>query len=496
MTRAWTVMLVAALALVAPASAHATTTFTWTPQELKAANDGAGGSVSLYTRTYTQGDAEHTFPAFSVSGPYVIDNVHCVEDAGYVVCDGADTIRLEGGGGQDFLNVGDEPALLSVPIATTGGGGNDRLQDFSPAGRTLDGGPGDDVLWASRGDDTLDGGSGNDEVDGDAGNDTVRGGDGDDLVYGDHFAAQGADLIDGGPGTDRVDDWSGNADATVTLDGAANDGRPGESDNVVAVETIEGPPGSYTGSDAAETFDVGASGRTTRVSALGGNDTITTNNGPDTIDGGAGADRIVAGHDNDTITGGPGPDTIFADSTGSYCGIYSCTIPFGNDTINARDGEADQIDCGIGADRAVTDTIDTVANCETVEAAKQTDGGGQGGGGPAGGGLAVLSKLSIKRIARSGLRIRVACPAACKVSANLTTARALARTLRLGSSRRLASGRKTLLAAGNATVTLKVSRKAVRRFRRLRKATVQLNVAVTGADGKITRLGRRLRLKR
>ena len=96
-----------------------------------------------------------------------------------------------------------------------------------------------------------------------------------------------------------------------------------------------------------------------------------------------------AGFDNDTITGGPGRDAIFADATGSFCGIFSCTVPFGNDTVNARDGEADSIDCGIGADRAVVDTIDTVANCETVEAGRgrrrwRRRRGRPGGGGGAG----------------------------------------------------------------------------------------------------------------
>jgi Ca2+-binding RTX toxin-like protein len=259
--------------------------------------------------------------------------------------------------------------------------------DFSPAGRTLDGGDGNDVMFGSAGNDTMRGGGGNDEVDGEDGNDNVSGGDGDDTLFGDHFKAPGTDVIDGGPGFDKVDDWdfgtSTRVPVNVTLDNAANDGRPGENDNVIGVEQIEGPAGSYVGSDAAETFVVGESGLASSVSGGGGNDTITTQNGPDTVDGGAGDDRITAGFDNDTVTGGPGRDAIFADSTGSFCGIFSCTFPFGNDTVNARDGEPDQIDCGVGADRAVTDTIDTAANCETNDAAGGSGGGP--GGGPGGG---------------------------------------------------------------------------------------------------------------
>ena len=65
------------------------------------------------------------------------------------------------------------------------------------------------------------------------------------------------------------------------------------------------------------------------------------------------------------------------------CGWYSytCKIPFGNDVVNARDGEADTIDCGVGQDRAIVDAIDVVANCETVEVAGAAP--GPGGAAPA-----------------------------------------------------------------------------------------------------------------
>jgi Ca2+-binding RTX toxin-like protein len=301
---------------------------------------------------------------------------------------------FQGAGGVDTLSISDEPELNAVPATFNGGGGNDKLQDFSPAPRTLDGGEGNDVMFGSDGNDTLRGGNGNDEVDGEGGSDNVSGGAGDDKLFGDHFKAPGADVIDGGPGFDRViDDYpAGEGAVTVTLDNVANDGRAGENDNLIGVESIEGPQGTYVGSDAAETFVVGAAGQASSVSGGGGNDTITTQNGPDAVDGGPGDDRIVSGFDNDTVTGGPGRDSIFSDSTGSFCGIFSCTVPFGNDTINARDGEADQIDCGIGADRAVVDTIDTHANCETVDAATTGGGGGLGGGSGAGK-LTVLTRL-------------------------------------------------------------------------------------------------------
>ena len=489
-------VLIAASTLLAPSAAHADTVITWSQARLAATNDGAGTSVNLYTRELPlTGGGSAVFPAFSIGGAASWSPADaCLEDGGYIVCNPADSFLLQGGDGTDALGIADEPELNAVPATLNGGGGTDRLQDFSPVGRTLDGGGGEDVLEGAGGDDVLRGGPGNDEVDGEGGRDNVSGGDGDDKLYGDHFGPPAADVIDGGPGFDRVvDDWEVGSAVNVTFDNVANDGRPGENDNLIGIEEIEGPPGTYVGSDAAETFTVGAAGRSSNVSGAGGNDTITTLNGSDGVDGGAGDDRIVGGLDNDTITGGPGRDAIFSDSTGSFCGIYSCTVPFGNDTINARDGEVDSIDCGIGADRAVIDAFDTHANCETVEVARGPD----KFVGPDGTvKLGLLTKRSIRRIATRGLRIRVSCPAACRIVADLRTNRALARKLRLPRSRRLAGSRKTLRDKGSTTLTLKIARNAKRRFRRLRKATVTLRVRTTGADKQTATLTRTLKLKR
>ncbi len=483
--------LAAAFTLLAPAAAQAGSHITWTAERLTVTTDGAGDVVSLYTREISG----VVYPAFTTGGPTTYTQATpteggCIEDAGYIVCDAADSFLFQGGGANDTLSISNEAALNAVPATLNGAGGNDKLQDFSSAPRTLDGGEGNDVMFGSDGNDTMRGGNGNDEVDGEGGNDNVSGGDGDDKLYGDHFKAPGADVIDGGPGFDRViDDYPvGEGPVTVTLDNVANDGRAGESDNLIGIEEIEGPPGTYIGSDAAETFTVGATGEASSVSGRGGNDTITTLNGSDQVDGGAGDDRLVTGFDNDNVTGGPGRDTIFSDATSSYCGIFTCTVPFGNDTINARDGEADTIDCGVGADRAVVDAIDTHANCETVEASSN---GEEGSGGEASA-LTVLSRRSIRQIVRRGLRIRVFCPARCTISARLTTSRALARRLRLGRSRQLAAARKTLGSAGTSTLTLKVARKARRPFSRLRRATVTLTVRRSGT----TTLSRRLQLSR
>ena len=44
-----------------------------------------------------------------------------------------------------------------------------------------------------------------------------------------------------------------------------------------------------------------------------------------------------------------------------------CTEPYGNDTVDVRDGEPDTVDCGWGQDIVYADAVDTVApDCETV----------------------------------------------------------------------------------------------------------------------------------
>ena len=222
----------------------------------------------------------------------------------------------------------------------------------------------------------------------------------------------------------------------------------------------------------------------------GGNDKLTAGDYKDTIDGGPGDDNINAGFGDDVITGGPGRDTIVADATSASCGWYSytCKIPFGNDVVNAQDGEADTIDCGVGTDTANVDAIDTVANCETVNSTGSGKPSGPAGPGtdtPASGPAAtVKGKLSIKAITKKGLAVTVPCTAACKVSASLVVKK-----------KTVATGSKTMLKAGDAKVTLKVSKKAKKSFGRLKKASATLKVTVEDASGKASS-SKSLKLKR
>jgi Ca2+-binding RTX toxin-like protein len=306
-------------------------------------------------------------------------------DYAQVCAVGAAGVRADLGDGDDRATVSlGLPASLKVSLG--GGAGNDDLRAQDQA-TTLDGGPGDDTLQGGNGNDTLLGGDGNDTLAGRGGADVLSGGAGDDLLSGDGNQAAAPDVIDGGPGTDRMeDDWeagevSYEPPVAVTLAGGADDGRPGEGDDIRNVERIVSHTASaLVGTDAPEDLEVFQVDEASTIAGRGGNDVLKAGNGADTIDGGAGDDDIDAGYGDDTITGGPGRDRISGDQRSGGCGPVWCDQPFGNDTIYAQDGEPDSIACGYGQDTVYADAVDTVAgDCETVI----RDGGASGGGGSA-----------------------------------------------------------------------------------------------------------------
>ena len=194
----------------------------------------------------------------------------------------------------------------------------------------------------------------------------MLGGAGTDNVAGDGFEDAYADVVDGGPGLDTIDgDWSSRRyDAVVTplnitLAGGADDGRGSgaEGDDIRGVERIhENIPGVYVGTDAPEEIVVRQITTSATMRGNGGNDILKTGDGADTIDGGAGDDELDAGFGDDTIVGGPGRDRISADTAGGDCGPLWCKYPYGNDQIDARDGEVDSIICGFGTDTVLADS--------------------------------------------------------------------------------------------------------------------------------------------
>ena len=453
------------------------------------------------------GEAPGTVTLTADNDPPTSKPASCVD--GYVAsiqtCSlaGISSIRVELGAGNDS---GSAYEAIGVPVAFALGEGDDQYTGADATVTSADGGGGNDRLHGGAAGETLEGGAGNDIVQGAGGPDTLRGGPGYDKLGGDNNVAAAADVIDGGPDYDTIEDgyWDpsgGPQLIDLTLDGVANDGRPGEGDNVIAVEKVDLILyGRYVGSDAAEDFDVGDADHQTTVLALGGDDIVLTSVSDDVIDGGAGNDNLQGNRGNDTITGGPGRDTISGD-TNSVCTSLVCLPGAANDIIHARDGEVDQIACGFGADVVVADAIDVVSgDCEAVDrgsAAPPGGGSGGGAGGGAGGGPAspvtLPKRLSLTALRARGLKFTVACGGPCSISATLTASSSLARKLGLSkASRVVARGTARASKPGTVPVTLKAD-KRVRS--KLRKATFTLKTKVTPKGGKAVTYTQSVRLR-
>jgi len=385
----------------------------------------------------------------------------------------AQGVRVNLGDGDDWGYISfDLPH--DIPMAISGGPGNDRLQssnDGQPT--TLDGGPGDDTLQGGPSTDTLIGGDGDDTLEGREAADHLDGGAGDDVLSGDGNTDVAPDTIDGGPGTDTIaTDWedAGHKPVSLTLGGGADDGRPGEGDDVRDVEHVSTYAAStISGTDADETLEVVQTTAPSTISGNGGNDTIKASDGADRIDGGAGDDAIDGGFGNDTITGGPGRDDIAADARGGDCGPVWCKYPFGNDTVYAQDGEQDSITCGFGEDTVYADAIDVVdGDCEHVIRSGAPAGGGTTANPAPKLGIAVARTKLASALAH-GLKLRVTTPAA-----GTLTARS-----------KYGSGSVDAKAAGTTTVTLRFTKKARASLRHKRSVKLSVAVNLGSLDGSL-----------
>jgi RTX calcium-binding nonapeptide repeat (4 copies)/Putative metal-binding motif len=229
---------------------------------------------------------------------------------------GKDNDVLLGGGGDDYLAGFDGRDQLS------GNQGND----------TLVGGNGNDFLTGDEGNDIIYGDAGNDLIQGGAGNDTIKAGYGNDTIFGDN----GEDYLFGEAGNDQI--WTGSS-------------SPNDPDT--SYNYVDGGSGNdLMYGSAGFDYMVGSSGNDTMY-GYAGNDLLLGNDGVDHLDGGAGDDTLDGGNGADGLNGGPGRDTLRGGAD--------------DDTIGARDGFADRIDCGPGNDTAIVNPADVVTNCETVE---------------------------------------------------------------------------------------------------------------------------------
>ena len=276
--------------------------------------------------------------------------------------------QLNTGGGADTVTI-----ATGVPTGTTNLGPGDDTFTGQSAAEIVHGGDGNDTLRGAGGNDQLFGDGDNDLVAGQTGNDIVDGGAGDDqLEFGGAGmpadAGAGADDIRGGPGTDRLSYLDHSAGVTVSLDDKPGDGTSGENDNARSdIETLVGSTFDdvLTGNDGSQSL-FGNAG-VDRVDGLGGDDLVNGGTDDDELYGGAGDDRVEGSAGGDYLEGGSGEDVFEGDNV---CETEPCTGD--SDFIQARDGQADTVNCGVGADTAIVDSLDVVAQdtqhgCERID---------------------------------------------------------------------------------------------------------------------------------
>ena len=397
-------------------------------------------------------------------------------------CNSTSTVTVSGGGGQDQLG---GSSFNSETIELMDGGGGDDSVIGGGGNDVLHGGDANDDVFGDAGNDQVFGDGGNDDLLGDDGNDVEHGGPGDDRIG---FSPQtddddqGADDVSGGDGTDKLTLRLHTGGMAISLDDQANDGSGIEGDNIHSdIESIEGTGSNdvFTGSASNNGF-TGGSGND-EIHGAGGDDNLSGDGGDDRVYGEAGNDKVEGTNGADIVDGGPGTDQIYGD-------IASCSVfcNFDPDQLFARDGERDVVDCGGGADSAQVDQLDVVAFCTVVDRATVAVPGGPAvpGGVPDPFGLKVAGSARSKALLKKGLTVRLKCPAACKITAELRY-----------KSKKLGSARKTLKKAGSARLAVKISKKARRTIRRLKKGNLSLRVKVTVA-GKTTTLTRTVKFRR
>jgi hypothetical protein len=114
--------------------------------------------------------------------------------------------------------------------------------------------------------------------------------------------------------------------------------------------------GAQSGTDGNDTL-LGGDGNDALFGA-GGNDVLKGEAGNDTLSGGLGRDSLDGGAGSDKLTGGPGLNKYKAGA--------------GNDSVNARNGVKETVDCGTGKkDSASIDKRDKVRGCEKVKRARR-----------------------------------------------------------------------------------------------------------------------------
>lgn len=351
--------------------------------------DASGGTLIFEAGTGEANQLTIT-EALDSSSFTVVDSGAPLVAAGGCVASDAQTAVCPAGGRVEVIlgDLSDEAVIVTKPFTDVtarivGGQGDDAVTLTSSVHglSTVEGGPGDDTLTVPNGRAYLWGHEGDDTLDAHA-SDTFVG-----MVGG-----AGGDTFEPGPFS-RVSYWKRTSAVLVDADGAADDGAPGESDNLLpipdgfvtvfggggadrmraggGVETVVGGPGPDRLETGDAAFRPSALGGPGRDRLVGGNgiDDLHGGNGDDVLTGDRASDFLRGGWGDDVLKGGRGPDSLYGDSGDDFLagglGHDDALGDFGRDTFLMRDAQRDRVRGGRDRDRARIDRgLDNVRQVE------------------------------------------------------------------------------------------------------------------------------------
>ncbi len=260
--------------------------------------------------------------------------------------DDVEKFEINGGGGNDTLNVQDLTGTDVKRVVFNGGDGDDIL-DASASNVKIyaDGGAGNDLLSGSSVPeitDTLKGGAGNDTIIGNKGDDQMFGDAGRDRLIWNN--GDGSDIMEGGKGYDVVEVNGAIADGdnfelrangqraeferlnlgpfTLDVDDVEkfeiNGGGGNDTLNVQDLTGTDVKRVVFNGGDGDDILDASASNVKIYADGGAGNDTLIGGSGDDLLIGGDGSDLLIGGGGNDTLIGGNGLDGFGFDSNAAF----------------------------------------------------------------------------------------------------------------------------------------------------------------------------------
>lgn len=344
---------------------------------------------------------------------------------------GTQGIDADGDGSKDisFFAVPEVVSLLAT-------GGDDTISARGSAGTGAPFKASSLGLSGGGGNDTLEGGELGDVLAGEEGEDVLRGFGGDDRLVGDPTAHNADDSFDGGAGSDTYGLPFNALDAlTIDLGKVTPQNTGFGTDTIVNVENAEGADQDDTLIGSAGPNRLAGGGGTNLLEGKGGDDRLTGSGA--SVDTASYADApsgVSVDLSSKTASGGDGTDVLenidnvigsrFGDNlTGSdeanilTPGLGGDVVRAlgGNDTVQIRDGVADNASCGAGADKAVSDrrSLDVVqADCETVDAPPEATPTSNSGSTPTPPALAFRLQGHRKQrlLAQRGIVVKLFCP--------------------------------------------------------------------------------------